>query len=323
MRSGLISIVVPVYNAEKYLERCLESLVSQIYSPLEIILVNDGSTDLSGAICDRYASKCEAGCKVTVIHQQNTGASIARKNGIAASKGEYITFVDADDVVSPLYVSALYDAIIKYGTNMSVCRYEIGESALNYQFAENPESRLMDEKELFQRFFKYEFWGFPGALYKKSLFEMVDFPEATVNEDYYVKAQLFCKEANVAEVTPALYYYEKHTGSLSNLKISERALGEFDNAYATWKFILHKDPKLSSFAIAIAAESGCKWLYAMRSQKDCNSDAVEGYRKKILDFISGNKIEIFIKSKLYWKVKLQLILLYCQDVCFSQRVPLF
>lgn len=308
MRGDLVSVIVPVYNAEKYLERCLDSLLRQVYSPLEIILVDDGATDGSAQICDTYASRSEEGCTITVIHQQNTGASIARKNGIAVAKGEYLTFVDADDVVSPQYVSALYEAILKHGTTMSVCRYEIGKSVADFQFAEKFASRLLDETELFQRFFKYEFWGFPGALYKKTLFETVDFPEATVNEDYYVKAQLFCRDSKVAEVNAPLYYYEKHVGSLSNLKISARALGEFDNAYATWQIVKIQKSNYAPHAFSIVCEVAAKWLYQLNNTSIKKEEWVLlEYRGSIRKFLSSNWRGILSNSHLLWKTKVVLL----------------
>lgn len=315
MSSALISIVVPVYNAEKYLERCLDSLLAQRYAPLEIILVDDGSMDSSGAICDEYASRNAEGHTFRVIHQKNTGASIARKNGIASAKGEYITFVDADDVVSPHYVSALYEAMAKHGTSMAVCRYEIGKEAHRFSFAERVESRLLSEKELFERFFKYEFWGFPGALYRKDLFAAVEFPAATVNEDYYVKAQLFCRDPKVAEVTSPLYYYEKHEGSLSNLQVSERALGEFDNACATWEMVKRKQPEYSQHANAIVSEVATKWLYQLNKISSKKKDAaLDIYRERIQNFTSDNWATIACNSHLYWKIKVSLFAGYIKSL---------
>lgn len=159
----LISIIVPIFNSERYLERSIESLLRQDYQNTEIILVNDGSTDNSLSICERYATDYPQ--KVRIIKQENQGASIARKNGIANANGEYLVFADSDDYVSTEYVSALYKAIRKHSTSVALCpmkRVEIGDVP---SFVEAKSSYCMPKCELMQRFFKYEFWGYPGGCY--------------------------------------------------------------------------------------------------------------------------------------------------------------
>ena len=114
----LISVVIPVYNVEKYLEKCLDSVVEQTYRNLEIILVDDGSTDNSGAICDRYAQKDS---RVVVIHQKNGGLSKARNVGIDTATGKYISFIDSDDYVGSCYIETLYKEIKPNIINLSIC----------------------------------------------------------------------------------------------------------------------------------------------------------------------------------------------------------
>ena len=105
MNQGLVSIIVPVYKAEKYIHQCIDSLLAQTYRNIEVILVDDGSPDHCGKICDEYAAKDS---RVKVIHQQNGGVSAARNTGIAHSRGEWIAFVDADDSVTCAYIEPLY-----------------------------------------------------------------------------------------------------------------------------------------------------------------------------------------------------------------------
>lgn len=108
----MVSIIIPVYNAEKYLDECVESVLSQTYNDYELILVDDGSTDYSGKICDRYA---KADNRIVVIHQQNSGASAARNTGISEAHGEYITFVDSDDWIEPDYIERMVRHMVPYG----------------------------------------------------------------------------------------------------------------------------------------------------------------------------------------------------------------
>lgn len=116
----LISIIVPVYQVKEYLNECVESLTAQTYTNLEILLVDDGSTDGSGEICDQYAAGND---RVRVVHQENRGLSAARNAGLDYAKGEYIAFVDSDDVVLPNFIETLYELLIKYQADIAACAY--------------------------------------------------------------------------------------------------------------------------------------------------------------------------------------------------------
>ena len=107
----LVSIIVPVYQVEAYISECVESLLAQTYTNLEILLVDDGSTDSSGEICDEYAVKDD---RVRVVHQRNQGPSVARNSGLDHMKGEYVAFVDSDDVVLPDFIESLYELLEKH-----------------------------------------------------------------------------------------------------------------------------------------------------------------------------------------------------------------
>ena len=118
MNKDLISIIVPVYNAEKYLAKCLESLISQTYKNIEIILIDDGSKDESEKICQTY---CAKDARIIVKKQKNAGASSARNRGVDLAKGKYILFVDADDYVSDDYIEYLYRLIKSHHTDIGIC----------------------------------------------------------------------------------------------------------------------------------------------------------------------------------------------------------
>ena len=120
MKMPLISVVLPIYNIESYLDRCMEAVLNQTYSNLEILMVDDGSPDGCPQICDRYA---EQDSRVRALHKENGGLSDARNYGIARARGEYITCIDPDDYVDPDYVEYLYRLIDKYETRMSICQH--------------------------------------------------------------------------------------------------------------------------------------------------------------------------------------------------------
>jgi len=309
----LVSVIIPVYNVEKYLDRCLASVIGQDYSNIEIILVDDGSTDSSAEICTKWVKLYPD--KIRAIHQSNMGASIARKTGITEAKGEYLTFVDSDDYVMPQYISELYRAANDNNAKVAVCPFlKVPEGyKSNRQQTSVVLNRLLEKQELFERFFKYEFWGFWGGIYAKSLFDSVIYPTETVNEDYYIKAQIFSKVKNVGYCPTPLYIYETHQGSLSNLKLSIRALGEFDNAYATWRYIRETLPEYSSHALAIASEAACKWLGAINRRGKAASE-FGNYKAKISEFIHHNFRAIFSNHALLWKVRIVLGVEYLKSL---------
>lgn len=253
-----ISIIVPIYNAEQYLNRCLDSILAQDYRELEVILVDDGSTDNSPAICDKYAKEHD---NIRVLHIPNGGASLARKKGIEVSKGEYLTFADSDDYIAQSYVSKMYALIKKYGTKISACgvkRVNVNENE-TVKVNVNVEDQLLSFESLMPRFFKYEFWGFWGGLYHRSVFEGLTFPKATLAEDYYVKTQMFCRERQMAVTNVPLYFYEYyHPSSLSHTKISERAFDEFDNVKAVYEYTKTNCPEYSDYALSNVVETAMK-----------------------------------------------------------------
>ena len=303
----LISVIIPVYNVGKYIDRCLGSIVSQDYHKIEVILVDDGSTDNSPAICDKWVSLYPD--KIKVFHQNNQGASIARKNGIRAANGTYLTFVDSDDYVHPQYASALYQAAINNGTKVAVCPFRKVALGKDYEYDTiTPlEFDVLNSQELFARFFKYEFWGFGGGIYHTTLFKNILYPEATINEDYYVKAQIFSKLDKIGYCPHPLYTYEIHPGSLSNLKLSKRALGEFDNAVATWRFICDNLPQYNNPSLAIASESACKWMGALNKVVVDKSTVFAEYQERIRTFVSHNFFSILFNGKFLWKIKIVLL----------------
>lgn len=293
----LISIVVPVYNASVYLERCFRCLQEQSYPTLEFVLVDDGSTDKSGEMCDQIAAKDG---RFKVFHIKNGGASLARKYGLERAKGEFVSFMDCDDCVDSRYSEQLFELIQTYGTNISACRVQriFKESEIPTQI--EGEQGLLQFEKLMPRFFKYEFWGLYGKLYRKKVFEKITFPQATISEDYYVMAQLFLQEGNMAYTDAPLYYYEYHEGSLSHLKISKRAFEEFDNVKATYELMQAQAPQYAAMALSNVVETCIKLLSMVRrdSSKEFSTLATP-----LRQFLRSHLWEILHTNAIYWKLK--------------------
>ena len=293
----LISIIVPIYNAATYLERCFRCLREQSYPTLEFVLVDDGSTDKSGEMCDQIAAKDG---RFKVFHIKNGGASLARKYGLERAKGEFVSFMDCDDCVDSRYIEQLFELIQTYGTNISACRVQriFNESEISTQI--EGEQCLLRFEELMPRFFKYEFWGLCGKLYRKKVFEKITFPIATISEDYYVMAQLFLQEGNMAYTDAPLYYYEYHEGSLSHLAISKRAFEEFENVKAVYEMMQAQAPQYAEMALSNVVET-CVKLLSM-THKDSTKEFV-ALAKPLRQFLQSHFWKIIYSNAIYWKLK--------------------
>ena len=207
----LISVIVPVYKVEPYLCRCVDSILAQTFTDFELILVDDGSPDNCGAICDDYAAKDK---RIHVIHQKNGGLSAARNAGIdwsfAHSDSQWLSFVDSDDWVHEQYLEKLYEAAIQTGSGASSCLYSRvlpnGEE-LDYPTTEK-EREVLD----FDSFFSITGWSYTpytawAKLYGKELFTKIRFPVGKLNEDLFTTHKALFFSGTIARVNKVMYYY--------------------------------------------------------------------------------------------------------------------
>lgn len=209
MDSPLVSIIVPVYNVERYIHRAIDSIISQSYKNLEIILVDDGSLDNCPHICDEYALKDN---RIKVIHKKNGGLSDARNVGIDIINGEYITFVDSDDYIATNAIERLIQEIRVQNTDALCCSYYLIDSngeiydcrkcEKNFKYTGTDAAKL-----LINDLFPYNFaWA---KLYKKKLFEGIRFPVGRLYEDIATIYKVISKADSVYCMTDCLYYYER------------------------------------------------------------------------------------------------------------------
>lgn len=294
----LVSVIVPIYNAEKYLERSLTCLHKQTYPNLEFILIDDGSTDNSWKICEEYRKKDS---RFKTYHITNSGASLARKYGLNKSIGEYISFIDADDYIDNNYIEQLHSLIIKFKVNISSCKVMRVKTGQVINRNSSAIECLLKFDELMPRYFKYEFWGFPGKLYKKSIFDNIIFPSATLSEDYFVMAQLFINERSMAYTDANLYYYEYHPNSLSHTKLSNRAFEEFENVNAVYELIKDKAPLYLNMALSNVVET-CIKLISMGQRASTKTYSIQ--LKKTQDFLKTHMFKIILTNAIYWKLKI-------------------
>lgn len=215
----LISIIVPVYNVEEYLGACIKSILAQTYENLEILLIDDGSTDFSGKLCDEYARHDK---RIKVIHQKNGGLSNARNTGIKNASGEYFVFVDSDDTIKKDHVKELYNAAKGQGAKMSICAIEeIYPSGKRINYGAGFKTKLLDQRTCLKRLLKDESFNVSAyaKLYHKDLWKNVRFPEGKLHEDLGTTYRLILKCNKIAYIPSPTYCYIKRENSIANKKV--------------------------------------------------------------------------------------------------------
>ena len=226
MSEDLISVVVPIYKVEKYICKCVDSILAQTYTNLEIILVDDGSPDNCPQICDEYAEKDR---RVKVIHQQNGGLSAARNAGIAAANGEYIGFVDSDDYIHPEMYQRLLDAQIAANSDISICSCEYVDEKGNIIPKDSPVvTEVLSNIDALRKLSGESWWYYVtvwNKLYKKNLFNNIRFPTGKIHEDNFVAHELLYKSGHVATIKEKLYYYVQRDNSIMS---SQKSITNFD-----------------------------------------------------------------------------------------------
>ena len=217
-----VSVIVPVFNVDKYLKQCIESIITQTYQNIEIILVDDGSTDSSGYICDQYKEKDN---RIKVIHKENGGLSSARNIGIDIADGDYIAFIDSDDSVDKQYIYALYSACKKYDCQIAQCDFlYVSEKSIKLEMNNNYNTEVLSSEMALKRAcripdaVKYNVaWN---KLYSKQLFETIRYPQNRIHEDEFTTYRLIYKANKIVVIDAYLYYYLQRKDSIMGKKFN-------------------------------------------------------------------------------------------------------
>ena len=222
---ALVSVIVPIYKVEALLSRCIDSILAQTHRNLDIILVDDGSPDGCGAICDDYAAKDS---RIRVIHQENAGLAAARNAGLEIARGDFIGFVDSDDRIDPRMYEILLQHIQKEDADMAICgRYMEFESGLLVPMFTLEQPLVLDARGAVRKFLLSD--GLDAAawdkLYRRSFFGDSRYPVYYVSEDVPVTARLLARAQKVVHCGQPLYYYLQRAGSLSHAAFQEKSLG--------------------------------------------------------------------------------------------------
>ena len=217
MKEPLVSVIVPVYNVEKYLRQCLNSIVNQTYQNLEIILIDDGSPDDSGMICDEYAAKDE---RIRVFHQKNAGLSAARNSGLNTMSGEYVIFVDSDDWIVPHAVERMLTVFNSTDADLLIYNFKMvyEEGNTNPHRSNSPiKDEILTRSQLLEKLMEPGEWYFCIAcnkLYKKEIFRELRFPVGYIHEDEAIMHRVISECKKITTLSEALYCYRQVPGSI-------------------------------------------------------------------------------------------------------------
>lgn len=292
----LISIIVPVYNVEKYLNKCIDSIINQSYKNIEIILVNDGSKDNSSKICDNYINVDN---RIKVFHKTNGGLSSARNCGINNSSGEYITFIDSDDNIETYYVEYLYSLIKKYKTKMSIAAYTVISKKRKKNIGKGYIEELLTTENALSRLLCEN--GFTvsacAKLYKKSLFNNIKFPEGKLCEDNETTYKLIMKCKEIAYGNKSIYNYYKRDNSIMTSNFNLKKLDLIELTDIMCKDIISKYPNLINETNKRIFNSRFSILRQMIYIDNKSILKIEKEKEKIIKFLLKNKKIILSNEK--------------------------
>lgn len=283
----LISVIVPIYNVEKYLNKCVDSIINQEYTNLEIILVDDGSPDNCGRICDEYKGKDS---RIKVIHKENGGLSSARNAGLDIATGDYIGFVDSDDYIEPDMYSKLLQAIAKENCSLAICGtayvFEDGKR-IEKTLAGNVLVMNFEEALTEMNQYRYFDMGAWSKLYNAKLFADIRFPVGRLSEDFFIMFKIFDKAQKIVFVSDPVYNYVQRKDSISRGKKINR-----DFEYAAKKQMEYLDAYYPSMRVlghtAYASAVLTVFDFYIKNRVPCPEDVKEHFR----DVVKANYVYI-------------------------------
>lgn len=295
----LISIIVPIYNVKDYLGNCVNSILKQTYENIEVILVDDGSTDSSGSICDNFAL---IDSRVSVIHKQNGGLSDARNAGIKNSKGGFIALVDSDDIVCDNFIQTLYEIYLITKSDLVccelICFYDENENKLQPYWNRINQKECgyktytpmeITEKSFYQH---VSITGAPQKLYRKSLFDHIEFPVGRYFEDLATTYLFFQKANSISVIDKKLYAYRMRTDSIMNQTFN---INKLDCVWAAENMISYF-AGYSMNSVYCAAFRVNRLVYdqiprSYKSERNIVWKEIRKYRRFVLNDIKAKKYE--------------------------------
>ena len=306
MEELLLSVIVPIYKVEQYLDRCVQSILNQGFDRMEIILVDDGSPDRCGRMCDEYACQYDM---IKVIHKENGGLSDARNAGIRIAKGKYIACIDSDDYIKPGMFSNLCKVLEENDADIAICGFDmVFQDGVVNRYAYKEEVLPAVEaicKMIFDRTISFSAWN---KIYKRSLFMNMEYPVGLLYEDYYLTPRLLMESSVVVVTDEVFYEYCIRNDSImgeSNRKISKDIVTV---SRANYDYFRENKKQMQSEQYRMIIAGIVNHLYECSRQvflSNCieeYKDYISAYRKcllhMIVHIIANKKINIRMKQKI-------------------------
>lgn len=326
MNKEKISVIVPIYNVERYIEKCLESLIYQTYSNIEIICVDDNTPDSSAKICENYSQRDS---RITLIHKKhNAGLAAARNAGLLAATGDYIAFVDSDDWVSPDYLETLYNLLIDNNADIAQGSYvrsavEISESSIRTM---DEKTECLTGKEALYRMFSeqiiqpyVEYTVVWNKLYRKSIIESMRFIEGRIFEDQYFSGICFYNCKKFVATSKKIYFYRKNTEGITMQNYNLKFLDELEMHKQLIKYFeLNKEKDfrnlIAARCISLAVDHYLRGIYFddYRARKKSYIYILENYGY----YLKNKKISLFYKIAIF-------LFLVCPDLFFDLKINIY
>lgn len=302
----LISVIVPIYNVKKYINRCVKSIINQTYTNLEIILVDDGSVDGGSLICDKWQKE---DLRIKIVHKTNGGLSDARNVGMSIATGDYFAFIDGDDEIDYQMLEKLYNAITDTGADLSMCRMEKIENNRRYPTREYPIDKTQLELTGMEaiRLLLHEKVDCSACLklYKKELFQEIKFPYGKTNEDFAVMYKLFHQCRKITYISDILYYYYYRENSITTSEFSEKQFDKYDNCLEMMNYVKKYLPVLLSDAYFYLYQ---QTLYLIKTL--CVRKLREEYKERYIQMNNTLKRgTCYIAMSKDWGIKQKLMIL--------------
>lgn len=315
----IISVIVPVYNVCQFLDTCIGSIICQSYQELDIIIVDDGSTDGSELMCDAWQERDE---RIRVIHQSNAGLSEARNTGIAVAKGKYITFIDSDDFIESDMLAYLFDILTKNNAQISICQYKnVDENNLPLSTDHHPfEGVISGCEECMKHLFTNKSvntaaWA---KLYLTDLFKNIRYPSGKYHEDVFTTYKLIAKCSTVVVGKEQKYNYRWRQSGISKRAFSNKHLHLVEACIERNRFILNEYPHLSKYSKAtiVYASNVCtlKYIKSELEDKKVENYLQKQYRQfehaflacdcrfisKIFSILAYSNLHVFVKTSRFF-----------------------
>ena len=308
MRTKL-SVVVPVYNVENYLKKCIDSILSQTFKDFELILVDDGSTDNSGHICDEYDYQYE---KVKVIHKENGGLSSARNAGIEIASGEYISFIDSDDYIDSNMFLNMIEALQNTNKDIAACGRVVdlwGEKE-KIEFSLKKEKIYSHDQAIEEVLLLREIdVSACDKIYRKSLFDNIRYPEGKISEDAAIIFQLLDISNGIVHIGTPFYHYIYRKNSISKAKYDRRQYDSFINCINTEDFISKSYPQFKKQCKVYNTQVCGALLQSVLSDSEIKNQYKSDYNEFKNKFNEGYWRFLFTKG-ISMKKKIKLTFVY-------------